>query len=125
MVYSRDTWEVAIVHDTASKYVIARDVQQADLADTIAAAQARIRDGAYIHPEWKTGALAITRMDATSEGRRAHWEAEFYDRDRRGYKRRRYPKPAIEKEWEAMVKRDAKAAREAAKVSNDTYSQRR
>jgi predicted NAD/FAD-binding protein len=118
-------WEVSIVFDTASRYVTHRDVLQDQLASAWLEAQARIRDGSYIHPAWKTGAVAITRMDATLEARRAKWEADFYDIDKRGYRRRRYKKPAIEREWEDMVIRDRKAATAAQKVSNDTYKQRR
>jgi hypothetical protein len=119
------TWEVSIVFDTAARYVVARDVGRDGLERAIAEGQARIDNGSYIHPEWKTGALAITRTDQTPEARRAHWEAEFYDIDRRGAKRRRYKKPQIERDWEAWVKAERKAEREAAKQANDSYSQKR
>jgi len=118
-------WEVSIVIDQASKQVVARDVLAADLVLAVEDAQERIRRGAYIHPEWKVGAISITRMDCTSEARRAKWEADFYDIDKAGRRRRRYKKPEVERQWEAWVKAEAKTAREARKVSNDTYSQRR
>jgi len=64
-------------------------------------------------------------MDATSEARRAKWEADFYDIDKAGRRRRRYKKPEIERQWEAWVTAERKAEREAAKLSNDQYKQRR
>ena len=118
-------WEVSIVFDTAARYVTARDVRQDQLGVAIAEAHARIADGSYIHPAWKTGAVAVTRMDQTFEARRAQWEADFYDIDKAGRKRRRYKKSQIERDWEAWVTRERKAEREAAKLSNDQYKQRR
>ncbi len=116
---------MSIVVDTAAKQVVARDVSQADLEHVYGEAQARIRDGAYRHAKWQTGVVAVTRMDQTLEARQAKWFADFYDIDKRGAKRRRYKKPLIEKQWEEMVTRTKREEREAAKLSNDQYKQRR
>jgi hypothetical protein len=118
-------WEVSIVFDTASRFVTARDVRQHDLERAVREAQERITLGTYIHPAWKTGAVAITRMDQTLEARRERWESEFYDVDRAGRRRRRFKRSQIEREWEAWVSAERKAERDAAKLSNDQYKQRR
>lgn len=119
------TWEVSIVVDTAARQVIARDVEQADLERAVAEAQARIRDGAYRHAAWQVGAVCVTRMDKTPDALRAKWEADFYDIDKAGRRRRRYKRPQIERDWEDMVTRDRKEAREAAQAANAQYKQRR
>lgn len=78
-----------------------------------------------MHPQWKVGALLIQRTAETLEARREHWDSEFYDRDRRGYRRRRFKVSAIEREWTAMIEADRKAIRLAQQAENASYKQRR
>lgn len=117
-------WEVSIVVDESARRVVARDVDRAGLGAAMAECQRLLDTGEYLHPPFRTGAMLVQREDQTAEARREKWEADFYDLDRRGYKRRRFKRPAIEKEWEAWAKAERKAEREASKMSNDTYVQK-
>jgi hypothetical protein len=119
------TWEVSIVVDTASRQPTYRGVTADGLADAIAGTLSRIASDAYMHPHWKVGALLIQRTDQTLEARREHWDSEFYDRDRRGYRRRRFKVSAIERDWTAMIEADRKAIRLAQQAENASYKQRR
>jgi hypothetical protein len=119
------TWEVSLVHDTAARFVIATGVEGDALERAVAKAQQAIRETSTPHPDWKTPAILIQRTDQTPEAKRERWERDFYDVDRASRRRRRYRASLIEREWIEMVKRDAKEAREAAKLSNNQYKQRR
>jgi predicted NAD/FAD-binding protein len=116
---------VSLVHDTASRFVIEKDVESDDLERAVAAAQREIAEGSTPHPAWRTPVVCITRSDWTYEARRAQWFEDFYDRDKNGRKLRRYKKPQIEREWEQWVKDERKATAAAAKAENDQYDQRR
>lgn len=62
-------------------------------------------------------AVVVTRMDWTPEARRAKWEADFYDVDRAGRRRRRYRRTPLEREWEEMLKTRKQEERAATKTS--------
>jgi hypothetical protein len=119
------TWEVSIVVDTNARQPVARDVEGDALERAVATAQARIDAGEHPGAKYRKGAILIQRSDQTPEAKRAKWEADFYDIDRAGRRRRRYRKPAIEKEWEEMIARDRKAETARRKAENDQYDQKR
>jgi predicted NAD/FAD-binding protein len=113
------TWEVSIVVSTYSRIPVARDVPSGPaLVEAYLRAHELVASGEYPHPTWRTGAVLVQRSDQTLEARRERWDQEFYDRDRRGYRRRRYKKPSIERDWEAMEERRRKEARVAAQSRN-------
>lgn len=110
-------WEVSIVVDTASRYPVGVG-SRSELEALVAEANRRINDGDYPHPSWKVGAVLIQRADQTLEAKRQAWFDAFYDLDRRGYKRRRYKRPAIEVSWEAWAKEQKRQAAEDSKIRN-------
>ena len=119
------TWEVSIVVDTAARQPVASGVEGDDLERAVATAQARIEAGDHPGAKYRKGAVLIQRVDQTAEAKRAKWEADFYDIDKAGRRRRRFKKPQIERDWEDMVTRDRKVAREAAQLENAMYKQGR
>ena len=135
------TWEIAVVRDTSTREVLARDVPTEHLWAYVA--EAACDEGWYTeaNPERmepcerralarlvdllkakskrvESRALLITRMDRTPEAVKAKWESEFYDIDKAGRRRRRYKRPQLEKDWEAMAKRWRKEERDARRVKN-------
>lgn len=117
-------WEVSLVHDTEGRYPVARDVRTDALAEAISMAQRRIVEGDYPHPVWRTSAVLVQRSDQTAEAKRAAWEEAFYDVDRAGRRRRRYKKSQIERDWEAWVAEERKAATAARRAANAGRQQR-
>ena len=86
-----NTYEVSIPKGSA-RYVVGREVAGPEAAALCADVLSQGH------------ALLVTRTDETPEALRTKWESEFYDRDKRGYKRRRFRRTKEEKEWEAMAK---------------------
>lgn len=111
-------WEVSVVVDSAGRFPIGTAPSGAELEELVATAQQRIDSGDYPHPSWKVGAILIQRSDQTLEAQRKAWFDAFYDVDRRGYKRRRYKRPDIEKQWEAWAKAERAEARAASQQRN-------
>ena len=137
-------WEVAYIRDSASRIVLAENVPTSDLwAYFLTAAEddgwaqeivdlspterrtlARVMDmlkARVVHPP-KPRCIAITRMDWTPEAQYAKWEADFYDVDKNGRRRRRYRRLQIEKDWEEMVKAWRREERAARAVKNASAS---
>jgi len=137
-------WEIAIVFDLSSRLVLATNVPTEQLWAYVA--EAGLDEGWFTEASpWRmepserralarvmdtlkakqrrvnSHALLITRMDHTPEAVRAAWEAEFYDLDKRGHKRRRFKRHQVEKDWEAMAKRWRKEEREARQVKNRSH----
>jgi hypothetical protein len=132
-------WEIATCGDPHTRNVLATDVDTEDLWAYFVEAGESIGEP-YTHIEYtpeekralarvkdmlgatdaapsfrgpRIPGIMVTRMDQTPEAKLAKWDADFYDRDRRGYKRRRFKKPQIERDWEAMLKEDRKDVRDA------------
>jgi hypothetical protein len=98
------TWEVSVARGTAARLPQLRETQT---GEEMAAVLAAIL---------KSGQAAlIIRTDQTPEAKRAKWEADFYDIDKAGRRRRRYKRPVIEKEWEEMIKQVKREARDERK----------
>lgn len=120
------TYEISVVYDTHERTVLFRglSMEEAEEAFVLCArecgprwyrpeysssekrALARLRDTLKAEDERglrksnRQPALLVTREDQTPEARRQKWEDDFYDLDRRGYKRRRYKKSQTERDWE-------------------------
>jgi len=104
------TWEVAISTSLSSRRTLYRDVSDADLPDRWLQAY---RFAENLSTPGRKPAVLVTRSDQTPEARRAQWEADFYDIDKAGRRRRRYKKTPIEREFEAVATANRKAKREA------------
>jgi len=137
-------WEIATVRDTSTREVLATNVPTEDLWAYVAEAAcdqgwyteanpermesrerralARVLDGLKAKTQRvESRALLITRMDKTPDAVKGKWFSEFYDLDKRGHKRRRFKRPQIEKDWEAMTKRWRAEERSARQVKNRSH----
>ena len=135
------TWEIAVVRDTSTREVLARDVPTEALWAYVA--EAGCGEGWYteanpdrmepserralarcvdllkaVSKRVESRALLITRMDRTPEAMKAKWESEFYDLDKAGRKRRRYKRSQLERDWEVMAKAWRKEERDARRIKN-------
>lgn len=96
------TWEVSIPQGTNARIPQAREIEPgADMSHLIASL---LRSGE---------AVLIIRTDQTPEAKREKWEADFYDIDKAGRRRRRYKKTQLEKEWEEVAKTIKQERKEA------------
>ena len=134
-------WEIAVVRDTTTRIVLAENVPTEALWAYVAEAGcdegwyteanpermepkerralARVLDLLKAKPlRVQSRALLITRMDKTPAALKAKWESEFYDLDKAGRKRRRYKRPQVETDWDAMSKAWRKEERDARRVKN-------
>jgi hypothetical protein len=101
-------WEIAIVQSLTSRVTIWRNVPTEELGEAWGLVWAQTES--LMNGRKRPGIL-ITRMDMTPEAKRQKWTDTFYDLDKRGYKRRRFKKTPIEKDWEEFFENKRKAAR--------------
>ena len=113
-------FEVSLVHDESSRFVLAKNVPLRHLEECLLLANEYLEHGTYPHPWWKQAAVMAVRMDWSREALYDRWEATFYKlttrKDGVVVHRRRFPLAQIEKDWIQMVKDDKAAVRGKRKV---------